>query len=89
MWWHLQTATVIVNNACRYMEEYKQIVDLLAPHPTQTPTSWKPPPTDCYKINVDSAMFKEIEQCGIRVVVRNDRGERGHSQRSCTFHWVR
>lgn len=57
------------------MEEYKQIVVLPASRPTQTPTSWKPPPTDCYKINVDGAMFKEIGQCGIRVVVRNDRGE--------------
>ena len=33
------------------------------------------------------AVFKETGQCGIGVVVLNDRGEiMGHSQRSCTFH---
>ena len=70
-----KTATVIVNNACKYMEEYKQTMDLPASRPTQTPTSWKPPPTDWYKINVVSAVFKETGQCGIGVIVRNDKGE--------------
>ena len=29
-----KTAMVIINNACRYMEEYKQTVDLPTPRPT-------------------------------------------------------
>ena len=70
-----KTAMVIINNACRYMEEYKQTVDLPAPHPTQTSTSQKPLLIDWYKINVDGAVFKETRQCGIGVVVHNDRGE--------------
>lgn len=70
-----KTAAVIVNNARRYIEEYKQATNLPVSPPTHTPTSWKPPSTDWYKINVDGVVFKEIGQCGIGVIVCNDRGE--------------
>ncbi|KAL4600249.1 hypothetical protein ACB092_11G185000 [Castanea dentata] len=36
---------------------------------------WLPPSENCRKANFDAAMFKSLGYAGIRVVVRNHRGE--------------
>lgn len=43
----------------------------------QKPTlvRWKPPTTGEYKVNFDEAVFVEIEEAGIEVVIRNEKGE--------------
>lgn len=36
---------------------------------------WKPPTPDIYKVNYNGAMFTEIGEVGIGIVVRNEKGE--------------
>lgn len=36
---------------------------------------WLPPPENCNKTNFNAAMFKSLGYAGIKVVVRNHRGE--------------
>ena len=43
-------------------------------HEPATPR-WQPPPRDTYKINYDGAVFTELDEAGIRLVVRNELGE--------------
>ncbi|XP_023905820.1 uncharacterized protein LOC112017593 [Quercus suber] len=42
---------------------------------SHVPTLWRPPPLGWYKTNVDGAVFKEQGQCGIGVVVWNDKSQ--------------
>ncbi|XP_075633542.1 uncharacterized protein LOC142606009 [Castanea sativa] len=41
----------------------------------QGPVAWTTPPRDCYKVNVDGAVFKDLGHYGIAVVIRNDKGQ--------------
>nr|XP_023925843.1 uncharacterized protein LOC112037261 [Quercus suber] len=36
---------------------------------------WTPPCEGWYKVNVDRAVFKELGSCGIRTIIRNERGQ--------------
>ncbi|KAG6627175.1 hypothetical protein CIPAW_15G108300 [Carya illinoinensis] len=36
---------------------------------------WKPPPSDCLKLNVDGAVFGEIHRAGVRLVLRDGKCE--------------
>jgi len=38
-------------------------------------TIWKPPDSERYKVNVDSAVFKHRKKAGIDVVIRDETGE--------------
>ena len=71
-----KTALGIINDAYRYMTEYRKV----ASHPTPrqaviSPKFWKPPPPNRYKINVDATMFVEAGQCGLGVMICNDSGQ--------------
>ena len=49
----------------------------LKPHDTSRPKQevWKPPNTNTWKTNFDGAMFEDLNEAGIGVVVRNSKGE--------------
>ena len=70
-----KTATVIVNNERRYMEEFRQAASITVTRRESPQETWMAPPQDWYKVNVDGATFKDSRQCGLGVVVRNDKGE--------------
>lgn len=70
-----KTATVIVNNERRYMEEFRQAASITVTRRESPQEPWMPPPQGWYKVNVDGATFKDSRQCGLGVVVRNDKGE--------------
>ncbi|XP_075633831.1 uncharacterized protein LOC142606351 [Castanea sativa] len=44
-------------------------------HQSHAPNSWRPPPPGWYKTNVNGAVFTDRRQCGIGVVVWNDKGQ--------------
>ena len=66
---------VIVKEAAEYLKEY-QAVNMCAEN-TTTPeaVTWRPPKQDWYKVNTNRATFDDIKCCGVKVVIRNERGE--------------
>ena len=70
-----RTALQIFEASRLYLAEFQShCIPSNAPQ-SHTPTLWKPPPPGWYKTNVDGAVFTERGQCGIRVVVWNDKGQ--------------
>ena len=43
--------------------------------PQQSRPKWEPPPPSLLKINFDGAVFRETEEAGLRVVVRDSHGQ--------------
>ncbi len=58
-----------------YLEEYNRENDHSNPNPQAAPaTRWMPPKMLRYKINYDGAVFKETNEAGIGVIVRDSQG---------------
>lgn len=70
-----RTALQIFEASRQYLLEYQSQCNSPTAHQPHAPTRWKPPPPGWYEANVDGAIFKERAQCGIRVVIRNDKGQ--------------
>lgn len=65
--------------AMQAFSDLKSLNVSLLSSPIQTRTSWvqvqwSPPPTNCFKINFDGAMFSHIRKAGLGVVVRDCNG---------------
>ena len=58
---------MIATEAQRYVEEFQAHI------PSDPPNI--NPPLNWYKVNMDSAVFKDQGSIGVGVVIRNDRGE--------------
>ena len=61
-------ANALVEEFCRHFEVLKQTAPLRTGR-------WTPPREEWYKVNMDGALFKESSNCGIGIVIRNERGE--------------
>nr|XP_023903747.1 uncharacterized protein LOC112015568 [Quercus suber] len=64
---------MLLHWATQYLEEYRSVI---VPLPvTNSSVShiqrWNPPPTLCFKCNVDAAVFAELKSVGIGVIVRD------------------
>lgn len=36
---------------------------------------WKPPPNNCFKVNFDGAVFKDDNEAGIGVLIKDEEGQ--------------
>jgi len=61
-------ANALVEEFCQHFEVPKQ------PAPSRI-GRWTPPRDEWYNVNVDGAVLKELGNCGIGIVIRNERGE--------------
>ena len=66
---------MIVKEATEYLKEFQA-----AKQPTENKNApqvitWKSPKAGWYKVNIDGATFENIKSYGVRVVIRNERGE--------------
>ncbi|KAK9998084.1 hypothetical protein SO802_017687 [Lithocarpus litseifolius] len=83
--WHhrnttqLQEYSMPLDRIATYAKDYiRNLKSLEYSHPwTQSRVSkkWNPPPLNSYKTNFDGAMFNELSEAGIGVVIRNCKGE--------------
>ena len=58
-------------------EKLDEFLTVLSPTPPAVPrprVTWKPPDASCFKINFDSAIFRNENRSGIGVVVRDHTG---------------
>lgn len=78
-WRRIQDPSRLVRRAGYYLKECWDAQDHLSIRVTnrsvQQQIIWKPPSGSVYKINVDVAVFSELNVSGFGVVVRNDKGE--------------
>lgn len=70
-----RTALQIFEASRLYLLEFQSQCNSPTAHQPHAPTLWKPSPPGWYKANVEGAVFKERGQCGIGVVVQNDKGQ--------------
>ena len=72
----LQVPGVLNRQAKDYMEEYRSAQSRLATRPLSVnPISWRPPPLNRFKLNLDAAIFKDEEASGFGAIIRNERGD--------------
>ena len=61
--------------AKEYLSDFQLKLPRTAPKPSKASIKWRPPLGKLYKTNYDRAMFSELGEAGIRVVVQDAKGE--------------
>ena len=64
--------------ARQLLQEFNEVhpsVPVQNSNPQQPRPKWEPPPTSLLKINFDGAVFRETEEAGLGVVVRDSHGQ--------------
>ena len=65
----------ILQAAMAYLSEFQVNIPKAVPKPPKGHVRWCPPTGERFKTNYDGAVFSESGEAGIRVVVRNAKGE--------------
>ena len=72
----LQELSALNHCARDILEEYQQTqMQMLIPNPAVFVEVWCPPPSSRFKLNFDAALFADLDEIGMRAIVRNDKGE--------------
>ncbi|KAK9985942.1 hypothetical protein SO802_030893 [Lithocarpus litseifolius] len=68
---------VVVRSALMLLDEYQTANESpkVGQKSTHATVRWSPPQQECYKVNVDGAVFTRRRQTGIGVVIRDSAGE--------------
>ena len=65
-----------MRRAGELLEEFMEAQQRLAVHSTvMRSATWTAPPENCFKLNFNAAIFKDINASGFGVVIRNELGE--------------
>ena len=74
--------------AKEYLSDFQLKILRTASKPSKASIKWRPPLGKLYKTNYDRAMFSELGEAGIRVVVRDAKGEViGTLAEKITYSW--
>lgn len=65
----------IATDARRYVDKFRVILPSNPFKPPPISKRWSPPPAGWYKVNVDGDTFKEQRNCGVEVVIRNEKDQ--------------
>ena len=72
----LQELSALNHCARDILEEYRQTqMQMLIPNPPVSVEVWCPPPSSWFKLNFDAALFADLDEIGMRAIVRNEKGE--------------
>ncbi|KAK9987987.1 hypothetical protein SO802_028226 [Lithocarpus litseifolius] len=69
-----QTSAIILQLAVNMLDEYRLANHRFTMPNVATHTTWAPPHNPWYKVNVDGAVFQQLDAVGIGVVARNHTG---------------
>ena len=69
------SASEIQNSILYHMLEFERLNNTGQSIKKVVPCSWKPPPIDNYKINIDSAFYQQTRTGGRGFVIRDTHGD--------------
>ena len=72
----IQDPSRLMRRERELLEEFKEVQQRLAVHSTvMRSATWTAPPENCFKLNFDAAIFKDINASSFGVVIHNELGE--------------
>ena len=76
-WGVCKRGKTIAREAKKYKDEVHASIPVQRKGTPPTPRikQWTLPPRGKYKINIDAVLFQDLGCCGVRVVIRNDKGQ--------------
>lgn len=73
---HIQAPGILNKRAADFMEEHRRAKTRLSSNsPISSPCRWRPPPPSRFKLNFDTAIFKEDDATGMGTIIRNEKAE--------------